>query len=82
METIRWDKTCRVVQENTGKSVMAEVVNLKDKQRLIVNINNAANMTMIWNGKVYEGRLAGMDFVSSGPEVYIMKDNTQGRYHR
>jgi hypothetical protein len=82
METIRWDKTCEVIQEKNGKSIIAEVVNLKDKVKLVVNINNSVNMTMVWNGQVYEGRMAGMDFISEGPEVHTMKDNSKGRFHR
>jgi hypothetical protein len=82
MEQIRFDKTCEVVQEKNGKSVVAEVVSLKNKEKLVVNINRSINMTMVWNGRVYEGKMAGMDFISNGPEIHVMKDNSRGRFHR
>lgn len=82
MKQIRFEKTCEVVQEKNGKTVVAEVISLKNKEKLIVNINRTINMTMVWNGMVYEGKMAGMDFISSGPIVHEMKDHTKGRFHR
>lgn len=31
---------------------------------------------MVWNGKMYEGKMAGIDFISEGPRV---TKNTVGR---
>jgi hypothetical protein len=82
MEQIRFEKECEITQEKTGKSIIAEVISLKNKEKLVVNINRTVNMTMVWNGRVYEGRMAGMDFISDGPEIHIMNDKSKGRFHR
>jgi hypothetical protein len=82
VKQIRFEKTCEIIQEKNGKTVIAEVVSLKHKEKLVANINQTINITMIWNGMVYEGKMAGMDFISDGPIVHEMKDSTKGRYHR
>jgi hypothetical protein len=82
LKQIRFEKTCEVVQEKNGKTVIAEVVSLKNKEKLIVNINHTINMTMVWNGRIYEGKMAGMDFISKGPVVHELNDNSRGRFHR
>jgi hypothetical protein len=31
-------------------------------------MNKSVKLLMTWNGRQYEGRMAGMDFVSAGPK--------------
>jgi hypothetical protein len=69
MEIVRVSDKCVIKQETTGKIVEAVVFNFKDKQHLTVMINRSVKLHMNWNGRVYEGRMAGLDFVSDGPEV-------------
>jgi hypothetical protein len=57
-----------VTQANSGKSVMAEVMSFNEGTNLVVIMNKSVKLSMSWNGKVYEGRMAGMDFVSNGPK--------------
>jgi hypothetical protein len=56
-----------VTQDNSGKSVTAEVMSFTEGTNLVVIMNKSVKLSMSWNGKVYEGRMAGMDFVSNGP---------------
>jgi hypothetical protein len=38
-------------------------------RNLTVVINKSVKILMNWNGRIYEGRAAGMDFESNGPAV-------------
>ena len=69
MEIIRHEETCIVQQANSSKTVNAEVLEFKEQDRLTVVLNKSVKLPMKWNGKLYEGRMAGMDFVTSGPKV-------------
>jgi hypothetical protein len=33
---------------------------------------------MKWNGKLYEGRMAGMDFTSTGPKISVIETSQRG----
>jgi len=66
---IRHDSHCEVVQENTGKSVTAEVMAFNEMRNLTVVLNKSVKLLMNWNGQVYEARMAGIDFVSNGPKI-------------
>jgi hypothetical protein len=76
MEIVRVDTKCQVKQANSSKLVEAEVHEFKEKNRLVVVLNKSVKLNMIWNGKVYEAKMAGIDFVSDGPKV---TKNTTGR---
>ena len=49
--------------------VKAEVMDFRENKYLNVVINKSVKLPMIWNGRMYEGRAAGMDFESKGPKV-------------
>jgi len=38
-------------------------------RNLTVVMNKSVKVMMTWNGRMYEGRSAGMDFTSVGPTV-------------
>jgi hypothetical protein len=38
-------------------------------RNLTVVMNKSVKVMMTWNGRMYEGRNAGMDFESEGPKV-------------
>ncbi len=65
---VRYDNTCEVIQENTGKRVQAEVQSFNEGRNLTVVLNKSVKLLMNWNGRVYEGRMAGLDFISNGPK--------------
>lgn len=65
---VRYESTCKVVNEKTGASVDAEVVSFNEGKSLNVVLNRSIKLQLNWNGQIYEGRVAGMDFVSKGPK--------------
>jgi hypothetical protein len=73
---VRYDSTCEVTQENTGKRVQAEVQSFNEGRNLTVVLNKSVKLLMNWNGRVYEGRMAGLDFISNGPKGHKY---TEGR---
>jgi hypothetical protein len=64
----RFESTCEVKQDATGKTVVAEVMDFNEGRNLTVVMNKSVKLLMNWNGRVYEGRMAGMDFISNGPK--------------
>jgi hypothetical protein len=64
----RYESQCEVKQDNSGKIVQAEVMAFNEGRNLTVIMNKSVKLLMNWNGRVYEGRMAGMDFVSDGPK--------------
>ena len=77
-DIIRHSGTCKVRQANTSKLVDAAVHEFKDRDRLTVVLNKSIKLPMIWNGKVYEGKMAGLDFVSDGPTVSKTQTTIRG----
>ena len=69
MEIVRYGETCMVKQDNTSKSVEAVVYQFKEGESLTVVLNKSVKLNMIWNGRLYEGRMAGIDFTSPGPSI-------------
>jgi hypothetical protein len=69
MEITRHENTCKVQQAGNSKSVDAEVHEFKEQDRLTVVLNKSVKLPMKWNGKLYEGRMAGLDFVTAGPKI-------------
>ena len=64
----RFENTCEVKQDATGKIAVAEIMDFNEGRNLTVVMNKSVKLLMNWNGRVYEGRMAGMDFVSNGPK--------------
>ena len=70
MATItRHSDTCVVKQAATGREVKGEIMAFNEGRNLTVVINKSVKILMNWNGRIYEGRAAGMDFESNGPAV-------------
>jgi len=63
----RYENTCEIKQANSGKTVTAEVMDFNEGRNLTVVLNKSVKLLMNWNGRLYEGRMAGIDFVSDGP---------------
>ena len=79
MSTVtRHNNTCVVVQEKTGRKAEAEVMAFNEGRNLSVVMNKSVKMLMNWNGRVYEGRMAGLDFISNGPDLTRTKTGIRG----
>jgi hypothetical protein len=73
MEIKRYGSTCKVKQVKNSNTVDAEVYDFTERQTLTVVVGKSIKVPMKWNGKLYEGRMAGIDFVSEGPSVSVTK---------
>ena len=70
MATItRHSDTCIVTQVSSGREVKGEIMSFNEGRNLTVVMNKAVKLMMTWNGRIYEGRSAGMDFTSEGPAI-------------
>jgi hypothetical protein len=70
MATItRHSDTCIVKQVSSGKEVKGEIMAFNEGRNLTVVMNKSVKLMMNWNGRLYEGCSAGMDFTSSGPTI-------------
>jgi len=76
MEIVRYGDKCIVKQDNSSKTVEAIVFEFTEQKHLTVVLNKSVKLPMTWNGKLYEGRMAGIDFTSTGPSI---QRNTTGR---
>ena len=65
----RHSDTCKIKMANSEKLTEAVVQNFREHDNLTVIVNKLVKISMRWNGKCYEGRSAGMDFVSDGPTL-------------
>ena len=64
---------CVIKQVNSSKSVEAVVYEFAEQKHLIVVLNKSVKLPMTWNGRMYEGRMAGIDFISDGPKITKFK---------
>jgi hypothetical protein len=75
---LRHSDTCQVKQVSSNKLVEAVVQDFREKELVTVILNKSIKMQMKWNGKVYEGRMAGMDFTSNGPTITRTSTGSRG----
>ena len=68
-DIIRHSETCQVKNLRNSKLVESVVADFTYQKKLNVVINKEIKLNMVWNGRCYEGRAAGMDFESGGPTV-------------
>lgn len=67
------DNTAMLTNTKSDVSVEAEVDNFREGQKFDAFV--ATNkIPMKWNGKVYVGNMAGMEFTSQGPVVRHIKE--------
>lgn len=64
-----FESTVTVTCSDNGKSSTAEVINFREKSVLIVSLNRAVRLELIYNPRngLYIGNQAGLEFVSKGP---------------
>jgi len=70
----RFEEVCKVTCEDNDRVVDADILDFREEKMLIVSLNKSIKLTMPWNGKIYEGKLAGKSFVSQGPKGYTYKE--------
>jgi hypothetical protein len=67
------DDRAMVTSTRTGATVEAEVDNFREHKHFDAFI--ATNkIPMKWNGKIYVGNMAGMEFTSAGPTIKEVKE--------
>jgi len=67
------DNKVMLTNTKSDVSVEAEIDNFREGQRFDAFV--ATNkIPMNWNGKIYVGNMAGMEFTSEGPKVRYMKE--------
>ena len=71
-----FDTIAIVTNTGNGRGVEVEVDNVREKDSLNAFIANT-KIHMKWNGKIYVGNMAGMEFTTPGPKQHMTK---QGRY--
>ena len=74
----RHSNNCIVRQANSGREVTGEVMAFNEGRNLTVVINKSVKILMNWNGRVYEGKAAGMDFESNGPAITRTQTASRG----
>jgi hypothetical protein len=58
--------------------VEAVIQDFRDKEMVTVVLNKSVKMSMKWNGRLYEGRMAGMDFTTAGPTISKTQTGSRG----
>jgi len=66
---LRHSDTCQVKLAKNPTMVEAVVDQFVYEVALDVILNKSVKLKLKWNGKIYEGRSAGIDMESSGPTV-------------
>jgi hypothetical protein len=70
------EDTCEILCESNGRKMVADVLDFKDRQYLSVSVDKKVKVQLQWNGKFYEGGIAGLNFSTDGPTVSTYR---QGR---
>jgi hypothetical protein len=75
---VRHSDTCDVVNVSNTKVVEAVIQNFIEHETLNVVLNKSVKLGMKWNGKLYEGHAAGMNFTSAGPSISRTSTTARG----
>lgn len=77
-EIIRYSDRCLIKQANSSTTVEAEILNFNENRNMTVVFQKSVKLLMNWNGRMYEGRMAGIDFVSDGPKLTKTQTSIRG----
>lgn len=66
-----FEDTCKLTNTNNGVEVEAEILEFNPGKILIVSLNRSVKLTLKYNGKIYVGSMAGIEFISVGPAETI-----------
>jgi hypothetical protein len=78
MQVLRNENKCLVKSLKANNFVEAEIMDFDYQKKMTVVINKTVKINMVWNGKLYEGRSAGLDFLSDGPKVTKTQTSIRG----
>lgn len=67
------DDTCEIICEDNGRKMVAEVLSFTKNKSLTVSVDRSLKLTLSWNGKIYEGNMGAISFVSNGPDSRTVK---------
>jgi hypothetical protein len=73
-----YEKKAELTNTNTGKTVEAEISDLKEGVSLNAYVAHE-KIPMRWNGRTYVGNMFGMELTTAGPKL-IRTVNTKGRF--
>lgn len=73
LNVLRHADTCRVKVSGSATSTEAVVTKFIFEEKLDVILNKSVKLSLKWNGQVYEGKGAGMDLESNGPEYSLSR---------
>ena len=76
--TLRHSDTCQVKLAKSSKTVEAVVSRFVFEDTLDIVLNKSVKLTLKWNGRLYEGKGAGMDVESNGPTVTKTQSGIRG----
>lgn len=68
------EDTCQVTCVDNNRVVLADVLDFKEGKMLSVSLNKSLKLVMPWNGRVFEGRMSGLTFTSTGPIITKVND--------
>jgi hypothetical protein len=60
---------CEIICEDNGRKMVVEVIAFQKKKYLTVSVDRSLKLSLNWNGRVYEGNMSQLSFVSNGPEI-------------
>ena len=71
MDNIYTSDTCQLQCVDNDKTMIAEVLNFKPNKHLSVSVLRKVKLEMKYNDitHVYEGKMGGLTFVTSGPII-------------
>jgi|11_taG_2_1085331.scaffolds.fasta_scaffold18675_5 hypothetical protein len=72
--TSRFDDVVKLLCTNNGNVVSGEVLEYHPSKSLVVSVNRQIKLTLRHNGKLYVGNQAGLEFTSTGPEEFVIKE--------
>ena len=67
MSRVEYDNVCNITSTLTDVSVEVEADNMKPKVSFEAYVAKQI-IKLYWNGKIYVGRVANMEFTSNGPK--------------
>jgi len=76
MNMIRHAETCKL--KMGSKSIDVVVDQFIFEKQLDVIVNREVKLKLRWNGRLYEGRSAGMDIYSEGPVLNKVSTGRRG----
>ena len=65
--------TCEIICEDNGRKMVADVLQFTKNKTLTVSVDRSLKLTLGWNGKIYEGAMGQLSFVSNGPDSTFVK---------